>query len=47
MVKAWNMVQIASSNLQRKSRKFGDINTAARSFAEKVNDELEEFTNEM
>ena len=46
-VKAWNMVQIASTNLKRKSREFGDIHTAAKSYAEKVNKQLEEMAKDM
>ena len=47
MVKAWNMVQIASTNLKRISREFGEIHTAAKSYAEKVNEQLEEMAKDM
>ena len=47
MLKAWNMVQIASTNLKIKSREFGEIHTAARSYAEKVNEQWEEMAKNM
>ena len=47
MVKAWNMVQIASTNLKRMSPEFGEIHTAAKSYAEKVNEQLEEMAKDM
>ena len=43
MVEAWNTVQIASTDLKRKSREIGEIHTAAKSCAEKVNEQLEEM----
>ena len=47
MVKAWNIVQIASTNLKRKPWEFGEIHTAAKSYAEKVNEQLEEMAKDM
>ena len=41
------MVQIESTNLKRMSREFDDIHTAARSYAERVDEELEEMAKEM
>ena len=47
MVEAWNMVQIASTSLKGKSREIGEIHTAAKSCAEKVNEQLEEMAKDM
>ena len=40
-------MQIASTNLKRKSREFDDTHIAVRSYAERVNEELEEMAKEM
>ena len=47
MMTGRNMVQIAGTNLKRKSREFDDIHTAARLYTKRVDEELEEMAKEM